>query len=58
MFSNFTIGLIAGLGFAGWVYSKVMRSSGGNTQNSLIVAGAAGIGAMIVITSLLGFIIK
>lgn len=58
MFSNFTIGLIAGLGFAGWVYGKVMRTSGGNTHNSIIVAIASGIGAMIVIITLLGIFFK
>ncbi len=56
MFSNLTIGLLLGAGCAAWVYSKMMRSTGGNTQNSLIVAAFAGIGAMLAIITILGAI--
>ena len=45
---NFMVSIFAGLGVAAWVYSKVMRSTGGNTQNSLIVAGFAGLAAAVV----------
>lgn len=54
MFSNFTIGLLLGAGFAAWVYSKMMRSTGGNTQNALIVAGVAGLAAMAAAVTILG----
>lgn len=52
--SNITIGFLLGIGLAAWVYSKLMRSTGGNTKNSLIVAGAAGLGAMVLLVTLLG----
>jgi len=54
MFSNLTIGILMGLGFGAWVYSKIYRSSGGNTKNALIVAACAGVAAMVVVATLLG----
>lgn len=50
------IGFVAGIGLAGWVYSKIYRSSGGNTQNALIVAGCAGLGGMVLIITLLSIV--
>lgn len=57
MFSNLTIGFLFGAGFSAWVYSKIIRSTGGNTQNALIVAGSAGLGAMVLITIILGYVV-
>lgn len=54
MFSNLTIGFLLGAGFAAWVYSKLMRSTGGNTKNALIVAGFAGLAAMVLLVTILG----
>lgn len=45
---NLMVSLFAGIGIATWVYTKIMRSTGGNNQNSLIVAGSAGLGAFTV----------
>lgn len=42
------VSFFAGAGVAAWVYSKIMHSSGSNTQSSLIVAGFAGLGAFVV----------
>ncbi len=45
-----------GAGVAAWTYSKIMRSTGNNTQNALIVAGVAGVFAFVlalIITALL-----
>ena len=58
MTSNLMIGFIAGLGLAAWVYSKIYRSSGGNTKNALIVAAAAGFGAMVLLIIVLGIFFK
>ncbi len=58
MFSNLTIGFLVGAGGGAWVYSKVFRSSGGNTKNALIVAGCAGVGAMVLVATILGAIFK
>jgi hypothetical protein len=52
MLSNALVGLFAGLGTAGWVYNKVQRRTGGNTQNSLLVAGLAGLAAFIFIVTM------
>lgn len=54
MFSNLTIGFLFGAGFAAWVYSKMLRSTGGNAKSAAIVAGCAGVGALVLITILLG----
>lgn len=37
--SNVAIALLAAAGFGTWVYTKLMRSTGGNTKNA--VTGAA-----------------
>ncbi len=58
MFSNLTIGLIAGIGCGGWIYSKIYRSSGGNTRNALVVAAASGLGVMVLVVIILGIIFK
>lgn len=42
MFSNLTIALLVGLSFAGWVYAKIQRQTGGNIRSSLTVAGISG----------------
>lgn len=49
--------LFAG-GFATWVYAKIMRNTGGNTQNSLVVAGIAGVFAFIAMLLILNFVDK
>lgn len=41
--SNAVIAFFIGAGFAGWLYAKLMRSTGGNTRDSLLVAGIAGV---------------
>lgn len=48
------IGFLFGVGFGGWLFSKLYRSSGGNTKNSLIVAAISGLGAMGLVMLLLG----
>lgn len=45
-----------GLGSAAWVYSKMMKSTGSNVKNSLIVAGFAGLGALALVSIILGSI--
>ena len=47
-----------GAGFGAWVYSKMMRSTGNNTQNSLVVAVIAGVFGMALIATLLGIFVK
>lgn len=56
MFSNFTVGLIFGIGLGGWVYTKMIRRTGGNTQGSLLVAAGAGLVGFLLLTILLNFI--
>ncbi len=41
-------------GFMAWVYSKVQRSTGGNTQNSIIVSVIAWIFAFVAFLLVLG----
>lgn len=56
--SNGLVGLFAGIGAAGWVYAKMSRRTGGNTQTALIVAGVAGIFAFGIVFLLLGAFFK
>lgn len=40
--SNAVIAFFIGAGFAAWLYSKLMKTTGGNTRDSLMVAGISG----------------
>lgn len=54
--SNALIGLLLGAGFAAWVYSKMMKSTGNNTKNALVTAAIAGGVAFLLTFSLLSLI--
>jgi hypothetical protein len=56
--NNTTIGILFGLGFGAWIYSKVYRSTGGNSKSAILVAGGAGLVAFLLIVTLLGIIFK
>jgi hypothetical protein len=56
MFGNATIALLLSLGFAAWVYAKIMRSSGNNTKSALTVAGCAALVCFILALMLLNLI--
>ena len=58
MFSNFTIGLLFGIGAGGWVFARLHRSSGGNTRSAAIGASVVGLLSLVAITILLGVIFK
>jgi MFS superfamily sulfate permease-like transporter len=55
MFSNALIGFFAALGFGAWVYSKMQRQTGGNTQSALVVAGGAALLGFLFVITLLSF---
>lgn len=50
--STFLIALLLSLGVGGWVFGKAQRTTGGITQTSLLMAGAA-----FVVTFLFAFIL-
>ena len=54
--SNSLIALLFAIGFSGWVYAKIQKSTGGNTQTALIVAAAAALVAFLLFSVVLGFI--
>ena len=56
MFSNAMIGFFFAVGFGTWVYVKIQRKTGGNTVNSLVVAGGAALVAFLVIITALSII--
>jgi hypothetical protein len=58
MFTGGMIGFLVGISAATWVYSKMMRSSGGNTQSSLIVAAIVGLISFLVIMTVVSLIDK
>lgn len=51
--SNITLGFLIGISLAAWVYSKMMRSTGNNTKNALIVATIAGLFGMVLAATLI-----
>lgn len=57
MFSNAMIGFLAGVGFAAWVFSKMQRQTGGNTTNSLIVAGGAGLVLFLAVVTIMALVV-
>jgi hypothetical protein len=54
--SNILVAFLLGVGVATWVYSKLMRSTGGNTQNALIASGAVGGVAFIIMLIVMSII--
>lgn len=52
MFSTFTIALLLAIGGGTWAYTKIQRTTGGNTQTSAMMGVMAG-----VILFILAFII-
>lgn len=56
MASNALIGLLLAIGGAVWIYTKVMRRSGNNTQQSVFVAGFVAVIIFIVVVTLLSLI--
>lgn len=54
--TNVVIAFLAALSAGAWVFSKVQRSTGGNTQNSIIVAAIAGGAAFLLSVTLLSLI--
>ena len=54
--SDALIAFLFGLGFGAWIYSKVYRSTGGNSKNAVVVGAGTGLVAGILIFVILGFI--
>lgn len=54
--STFLIGLFVAIGAGGWVYAKIQRRTGGNSQTSLLMATVAGIIAFIFIFIVFSFV--
>lgn len=52
------VALLFAVGAGTWVYTKAMRSTGGNTQSAAIVAGIAGIFAFVALLLILNTIDK
>jgi hypothetical protein len=54
--SNALIGLVLGAGLAGWVYNKLMKTTGSNTQYALIGAGCAFLGGFVVMYTVMNML--
>lgn len=54
--SNALTGLLFGIGLGGWIYTMMMRQSGGQTQTSIIVAAVAGLIGFFVVYTTLGLV--
>lgn len=50
--SNAVIGLFFGCGLGGFIYSKMIRQTGGNTKSSIIIAVLVGVVGFFVIFTL------
>lgn len=51
--SDILIAFLAALSSGAWIYSKMYRSTGGNTKSSLIIAGASGLVIFLAVTTVL-----
>jgi hypothetical protein len=56
--SNTFVAATFGIGFGAWIYYKLMRQTGGNTKNSLIIAVLGGLVGAFVIYSIFGILFK
>lgn len=56
--SNFVISLLIAAGSGTWIYTKLQRKSGNNTQQSLIASGISALILFIVLMVILNMIIK
>ncbi len=56
MFSGAIIGLFAGLSAMAWVYSKMMRRTGGNNKSSLVTGLVFGAITWVVVATIVGMI--
>lgn len=54
--SSIIVALLASVGIATWLYTKFMRRSGGNTKNSLLVAGLLGLIIFFIVWSVMSMI--
>jgi len=54
--NNFLTGLLFGAGFGAWIYAMMMRRTGNQAQQSLIVGGLAALAGFFVIFSLLSIV--
>ena len=50
------IGIVFGIGSGAWVYAKLQRYTGNNTQSALTGAVLSGAFACLVVTTLLGLL--
>jgi hypothetical protein len=56
--SNLTIAIIFGIGFSGWVYSKIYRSTGGNNKSAITAAAGSGFVVGFILFILLSMFMK
>lgn len=56
--SDILIAFLMALSAGAWIYSKIYRSTGGNTKNSLIVATASGLVIFLAVMTILGIIFR
>lgn len=56
--TNAFIALMLAVGAGGWTYAKMMRRTGNNTQNSLVMAGIAAVAGFLVMLYILSLVPK
>jgi hypothetical protein len=56
MLPNAIVGLFAAAGISAWVFAKMQRQNGGNTQSSLIVAASAALLAFLFVVTLMSYL--
>lgn len=54
--SNFVVALLGAVGASTWLFTKLQRRSGGNTQQSLVMCAMIGIIILAVLWTALHFI--
>jgi hypothetical protein len=56
--SNVLISFMFSIGSCAWIYQKLQRYSGNNTQQSLVVSGIIGVVLFVIAISLLSMFVK
>jgi hypothetical protein len=56
--ANWIIALLVAVGGAGWIYSKLMRSTGNNKTSSLMAAAGIGVLLFLFLYIVLGYVLS
>jgi hypothetical protein len=53
---NGVIAFLVAISASAWIYSKLIRSTGGNTKNAIVGAGTAGVLVFVLVLIIMSFV--